>query len=182
MSDELNPNPTEQQGQPAQQPPAAPAQPDFSNDAEFQAFQNQLQRYLGFGVSDLVGSVQAVKQLAAEREANLLRQQWGDQYQTNFDAVQARLNELHATNPQMAQSLNNAAGAKLIHAQLELERLQNTAPSVPGFQRTATPSTPQPRNAPVFKQSEIAAMTKDERRSRHAEITAAYANGLVSKD
>jgi len=164
-------------------PAPAPVGPD-TNDPEYQAFEGQLKRYLGFGVADLVGSVEQVRQLAVQREQSLLQQQWGSDFDNNFKAVQARLQEIHQRNPQMAASLNNAEGARLIHAQLQQEAQSagTTSTPVPGFQRSATPATPQGRTEPMFKQSEINSMTREERRSRHNEITAAYANGLVSPD
>lgn len=177
MTDELNPN------QPVPgQPAPAPALPDHT-DPEFAAFETQLKRYLGFGVSDLQGSVEVVRQLAAEREASLLRQTWGQDYDANFQAVQERLTDLYKTNPSLAQSLNNAEGAKLVYAQIAQERAAATAPApVPGFQRSYTPATPHAGVQPLFKESDILAMNRDERRARHAEITAAYAQGLVSKE
>lgn len=177
MTDELNPNLPIEQVAPAPAPSLPP-----QGDPEFDAFQAQLQRYLGFGVADLVGSVETVRKLAAEREATTLRNQWGSSYDENFAAVQTRLNELHATNPTLAASLNNAQGAQLIHAQLTVERQQAGAPTnVPSFHRTSSPGLPASSRA-MFTQTEILAMPKAVRSERHAEITAAYAQGLVSPE
>jgi len=120
-----------------------------------------------------------VRQLAAEREAQTLRNQWGTDYDENFAAVQQRLNELHATNPTLAAVLNNAQGAQLVFAQLTVERQQaGGATNVPSFQRSTSPGLPAASRT-LFKQSELLAMSHSERSARHLEIVAAYENGLV---
>ena len=185
MTENLNPV---QQPPAAAPAPAAPAVPQAApgpdpNDPEFVAFQAQMQRYLGFGVADLKGSVETIQQLAREREATLLRNTWGASHDDNFNAVQSRLSEMYKTNPSLAESLNNAAGAQLVHAQLQIEaQAANQAAAVPGFQRSYSPAQPGSQSTPLFKSSDIKAMSKDERRNRHFEIAAAYQNGLVSND
>lgn len=181
---ELNPNEQAQQQavHPAQSAPQAPPQPD-PNDAEFLAFQEQLKRYTGYGINDFVGSIQAVQNIQRQTEQQQLQSAWGQNYESNFAEVEERLKEIHSKNPAMAASLNNAEGAKLVYAQIQLEKQQSSQQAgggVPSFQRTQRAGLPQPQE-PVFTEKQISEMTKDERRQRHAEIAAAYAQGLVAR-
>lgn len=191
MSDQFNqPNEeqttdhAQQQAPPSPQPTQPQAQsPSYDqNDPEFVAFSEQLKRYTGYGINDFVGSIQAVQNIQRQTQQQQLKSAWGENYEANFAEVEERLKQIHETNPQMAASLNNADGAQLIYAQIQLEKQQQGQPSgasVPSFQRTRQAGLPRPQE-PLFTRQQIAEMSKDERRQRHAEIAAAYAQGLVS--
>lgn len=132
---------------------------------------------------------EAVKQLASlvewrntsiiEKQQAELRKEWGDDYDENFKAVVERYNTLPEN---MKYALDNADGARLIWARIQMERgagqqkRSNNQP--PQFQRGVGDSKRGQRYR--FTQSEILAMVdRGEYDARSAEISQAYQNGQV---
>ena len=158
------------------------------DDPQFQAFNQQLQTYLGVDASQLRNIVnryqsdsQFIEQQRIQQERSQLQSAWGDQFNDNFNAVQERLAQLHQQNPQLAASLNNAQGAQMVLAQIQQERLaqqQATQVGVPNFDRTYVPSSPN-RTQFAFTKSQLDSMSEQDKAARWGEIGYAYANGLV---
>lgn len=115
------------------------------NTKEGQRFRNEFKDYLGIDPLEAFQSIhqtnQAVQQLAAwkaqqenERAVNTLKQEWGEEFEPVWTEVRERFNTL----PQhMRQSLDNLDGARLLAAQIRMEKLQKGGGHVPRFDKSA---------------------------------------------
>lgn len=160
---------------------AAPAAPQVDQDENFAAFNKQLQQYLGVDVNALRQTLGYIQQSRREAEVQQLRSQWGENYDSNFEAVQSRLREIYAQNPAQAAALNNAQGAMLVWNTIQAERQQQQArQAVPGFDVSRTQAAPTGNGNYLFTRSQIEAMSPQEKRAAWPQIQAAYANGLVN--
>jgi hypothetical protein len=189
---DLNPEQTSaEQGQqpapqPAQQPQPQPAPQSLNNNEDYARFEQYMRQYLGADPVQIRQALLQQQQNTVEFQRQRLRQEWGDNYDANFAAVQTRLQEIAKTNPQRAQSLADAEGALMLHRAMQYEELssQQQGASVlqqGGLNRSTTPASPSANNF-QFTASQIRDMSPDERRANHAAIQAAYQQGLVDRN
>lgn len=163
----------------------------FENDPQYGQFNEQLQRYIGVDANDLrtivnsyrqnEGFIQQQRNSYVEQQINTLRQEIGDE---GLSAVQNELRRYAQTDPALARSLNTPEGARLVYARLQQQNQAQQAQqsfNVPGFDRSYAPASPQ-RTGFMFTQSQLNAMSPDEKAQRWGEIQAAYQRGMVDRN
>jgi hypothetical protein len=109
-----------------------------------------------------------------------LKEAWGSEYETTFAEVEQELQNIAKTDLTKAQALADAEGAILLAQALKARKTAQAPFESGGLNRSTAPSYQ--GETPIFTQSQIAKMTRDERRANHSAITAAYARGLVDRN
>lgn len=119
-----------------------------------------------------------------EQQLNKLREAWGEEYDTTYNAVAERLAKLP---PDKQALLNTVEGALLIANVLkhekQLSQPQVEGATVPSLDRTT--GQPPANGQFKFTKSQLDKMYKQDRKQYNEllpEINAAYANGLVDRN
>lgn len=162
-----------------QQPQTAPVNPyGFDpNDEQFQAFNSQLQNYLGVDAYALRNYASYVAEQQRESALTPLRQEWGDGFEQNFGLVRERFSQLP---PHQQAIYDNVDGARFLYQQILSEQGQQQQ-QVPTFDRgkVSAGTGSQTNGRYQYKQSEILAMSKADYSKNARAIAAAYSQGLV---
>lgn len=103
--------------------------------AEVQALNEYLQNAYGVDLDGVFSNInqiqQTVQQQQIEANQNLLRREWGPEYDTRVKLIQEKMSQLPAD---LARSLDNIEGVKLLWQTIQAER---QIPPPPGFPRGA---------------------------------------------
>jgi hypothetical protein len=146
----------------------------------------EVKELLGVGLHDVYGLLQDLQQFKAqyvvEQQTNILKQEWGDNYQDTLLEVKGYWEKLPAAQK---QALDNVEGARLIHALLTKDKATASSTSVrqqnPQFIRQGS-VRPRSGAAAKFRMSEVVKLSESEYMRIQPELEAAFRNGQVVND
>ena len=139
---------------PQQQPEVSQAQPDVPqqddflkrfNSAEGQRMRNEFKQIMGIDPLEAFQAVQNTnkqlqeienwrRQVSNERQIETLQSEWGGEFEETWSAVKERFQTLPDN---MKQALDGIEGARLLAAQIRLERGSGQQRSVQQFQKSS---------------------------------------------
>jgi hypothetical protein len=146
----------QQQGVPQAQPQVPEVQPqeDFVkrfNSAEGQRMRNEFKQIMGIDPLEAFQAVQNTnaqlkeienwrRQVSNEKQIETLQNEWGGEFEETWSAVREKFQTLPDN---MKQALDGIEGARLLAAQIRLERGSGQQRSVQQFQRSSTVNSTQ---------------------------------------
>jgi hypothetical protein len=136
------------QQQPIDVPPEVPQQDDFLkrfNSVEGQRMRNEFKQIMGIDPLEAFQAVQNTnkqlqeieswrRQVSNERQIETLQNEWGGEFEETWSAVKERFQTLPDN---MKQALDGIEGARLLAAQIRLERGSSQQRSTQQFQKSS---------------------------------------------
>lgn len=172
-SDDLQTRPELETTNQTEEPSPSREEPEIDLEA-YSKFDTQLQQYFGINGDELKEGISFVRQFRQEQQLNSLRQEWGEGFESQFQAVRQRWEKL----PQdMQMALDNIEGAKLIAAQIAMENQK--AGQSPMFDRSKGSSVRAQQSQYKFTKSELEGLSNADYAKNAKIITDAYQRGLV---
>lgn len=145
---------------------------------------SELKQLLGAGLTDVYGLLKELtdfrNQYYTEQQLSVLKNEWGDTYESNMQMVHERWAKL----PQDKQgALNNVDGARLLLALIEKEQGQKTSsrtPNTPKYVKSS--SSGQGSSTGKIRMSDVMKMSEAEYRKNEPLIQKAIREGRVIRD
>lgn len=174
--------------EPTTDAPTKDEAPNF-DAPEMQAFADQFKQMMGVDLKEAYATFTqmqqqlqeanvAREQAAVQQTVNSLKTDWGVNDAEFTSRVDAVLRYADKLKPELRAQLDNADGIKLIWSQIE--KRQSSAPSA-----SASAASPKSTQSGTFKQSELAAMMRNEPQKYAAmqdTIAKAFAEGKIVYD
>jgi len=146
----------------------------------------EVKQLLGVGLHDVYGLLQELQQFKAqyvvEQQTNILKQEWGDDYQTTLQEVKGYWEKLPA--PQK-KALDNVEGARLIYALLTKDKAANpSAASVRQNPQYIRQGSVKPRSGATakYRMSEVVKLSEAEYIRIQPQLEEAFRRGQVVND
>ena len=146
----------------------------------------EVKELLGVGLQDVYGLLQDLQQFKAqyvvEQQTNILKREWGDDYQDTIREVKGYWEKLP---PAQKQALDNVEGAKLIHALLVQERTSSAPTSVrQQNSQYVRQGSVKPRSGGTakFRMSEIVKLSEADYIRIQPQLEEAFRRGQVVND
>lgn len=145
----------------------------------------EVKQLLGVGLHDVYGLLQELQQFKAqyvvEQQTNILKQEWGDDYQTTLQEVKGYWEKLPA--PQK-KALDNVEGARLIYALLTKDKAANSSVSARQNPQYIRQGSVKPRSGATakYRMSEIVKLSEAEYIRIQPQLEEAFRRGQVVND
>ena len=145
----------------------------------------EVKQLLGVGLHDVYGLLQELQQFKAqyvvEQQTNILKQEWGDDYQTTLQEVKGYWEKLPA--PQK-KALDNVEGARLIYALLTKDKATNQSASVRQNPQYIRQGSVKPRSGATakYRMSEVVKLSEAEYIRIQPQLEEAFRHGQVVND
>lgn len=146
----------------------------------------EVKELLGVGLHDVYGLLQELQQFKAQyvvqQQTELLKQEWGEDYQDTLQQVKGYWEKLPA---KQKQALDNVEGARLIHALLVKERQQQSkAPARQPNSQFVRQGNVRPRagGTAKFRMSDVVKLSEAEYARIQPQLEEAFRNGQVIND
>lgn len=145
----------------------------------------EVKQLLGVGLHDVYGLLQELQQFKAqyvvEQQTNILKQEWGDDYQTTLQEVKGYWEKLPA--PQK-KALDNVEGARLIYALLTKDKATSSSVSARQNPQYIRQGSVKPRSGATakYRMSEIVKLSEAEYIRIQPQLEEAFRRGQVVND
>lgn len=145
----------------------------------------EVKELLGVGLHDVYGLLQDLQQFKAqyvvEQQTNILKQEWGENYQDTLLEVKGYWEKLPEAQK---KALDNVEGARLIHALLTKDKAAASSASARQNPQFIRQGSVRPRSgaAAKFRMSEVVKLSESEYMRIQPELEAAFRNGQVVND
>ena len=145
----------------------------------------EVKQLLGVGLHDVYGLLQELQhfkaQYVVEQQTNILKQEWGDDYQTTLQEVKGYWEKLPA--PQK-KALDNVEGARLIYALLTKDKATNQSASVRQNPQYIRQGSVKPRSGATvkYRMSEVVKLPEAEYIRIQPQLEEAFRRGQVVND
>lgn len=126
-------------------------------------FAKQFEQYFGTTIEEAKATIQQLSSFRAdvgrERQISTLKQEWGQDYEVAFQAVQEKWNTLP---PEQQKALDNLDGARLLYARIIQERSQSNQGNPNVNPRWDKSKTAPSRGTPQIRWSEMIELAKND--------------------
>jgi len=196
----VDPNSLGQEEAPVEQPPVSVEDwyAGQFGSTEAQQFADNFKKHLGIDIKEVYQLIQNTaqvtkgveqwrQQVTAQTQAQQLRQELGDEFDTLMPMIGQRFSEIKKANPKQAAALDNIDGARMLAALIRQEGVQQRTPmgnsNVPNY----LPNRRQVNRggngqSPVIKMSDFINWSDSDVQMRMPDIIRAKQNGTFIHD
>ena len=145
----------------------------------------EVKQLLGVGLHEVYGLLQDLQQFKAqyvvEQQTNILKQEWGDDYQTTLQEVKGYWEKLPAAQK---KALDNVEGARLIYALLTKDKAANSSASVRQNPQYIRQGSVKPRSGATvkYRMSDVVKLSEAEYIRIQPQLEEAFRRGQVVND
>lgn len=143
----------------------------------------EVKELLGVGLHDVYGLLQELQQFKAQyvvqQQTELLKQEWGDNYQDTLREVKGYWEKLPDAQK---KALDNVEGARLIYALLTKERAAPARQNSSSQYIRQGSARPRSGATPKFRMSELVKLSEAEYARIQPQLEAAFRSGQVIND